>query len=579
MSIMHILIPVNFCALGELLGRSGGISVTNQPTVVFCFDGLDFRYLNRFRDVTPTIDSLRGRGVVADLRSSIPPWTGCAWPTFYTGVGPGHHGAYGFFSYDGYPDTAEIVTRDDVRAPAIWTYLTDRGRRTVVVNMPVTYPAEPIDGVLIPGYLAPEEAAGHPPGIRDDLATALGEPYRIYAEDELSLSGTEKLDAYCELIDLRGRAAAHLLATQEWEVAFVQLQKTDSAFHQFTDESAFQRVYEAADGVVERVLDAVNGRPNVILCSDHGIGPATGYSIHVNDILRADGLVRTTARDTAPSMRKHRSALLDDDHEDRLGQGARFVGVAATLLRQGGIDPANLVAGLRRLGLGGAVSTILPADAKRHAVQGVEWTDSHAYCRVGSEMGVRLNVVGREPDGIVSPSEYESVRSTVIDRLASLTTPDGDPAFAFVEPREAIYEGPAVEAAPDVIFLPTEMEHVVSPTLVGAPFVPVDTYTHKRDGVFLAAGPAFDGAASDLERSGSPSRGRPRLDILDVAPIIFGAIDCPVPERLEGSVPPGLLEREPVRSAYTDLRADSPGTDHHRPGGDVTRHLEDLGYL
>ena len=121
------------------------------------FDALSWRYLDAFD--LPNFESLIDRGVAAPLESTFPPWTGSAWPSMYTGVDPSHHGVYSFFDVAvGYPDEAGLISRNDVQAPALWNYLTAVDRSSAVLNVPVTHPAEPIDGALVPGYLAPEEA-------------------------------------------------------------------------------------------------------------------------------------------------------------------------------------------------------------------------------------------------------------------------------------------------------------------------------------------------------------------------------------------------------------------------------------
>jgi hypothetical protein len=104
--------------------------------------------------------------------------------------------SFGFFRYDHYPDESDIVTRNDVQAPAIWNYLTTLGVPSIVVNVPVTYPAEPIDGVLIPGDLSPADAPGYPTDVRDELRQAVGEYQAVQvlvAEMDATLAGARHL--------------------------------------------------------------------------------------------------------------------------------------------------------------------------------------------------------------------------------------------------------------------------------------------------------------------------------------------------------------------------------------------------
>lgn len=537
-------------------------------TVVLGFDALSMDYLDTFD--LPNFDALRDRGVTAPLEATFPPWTGSAWPSMYTGVAPGSHGVYSFFDFEtGYPDDAALVTREDVQAPALWEYLTDRGKSAAVLNVPLTHPAAAIEGVLVPGYLAPEDAAGTPPGIRDELSTALDEEYRIYAAEETGEADAAMLETYLSLIDLRGRAARHLIEQRHPDVAMVQVQKTDTVFHQFDDRDAFRRVYEAADSVVRTVLESVPDDANVIVCSDHGIGPTRGYNIYVNEILREAGFVEATRDGETPTLSdsKHHLAGDAEDSNDDGGAVSATVSGLTTALSRIGVQPGDVYAMARRVGVDGVLRRVLPADAAGSIARHVDWAASTAYCRSGPELGVRVNLAGREPEGTVPPDQYEAVRDRLLETLSAVETPDEEPAFEWVRRREEVYEGPETAAACDVLFKPANMNHVVATNLLGKRFVPIDKYNHKQDGVFVGAGPAFDATAAV-----------DRLSLTDVAPTVMALADAPVPSRMTGSVPAALLTVEWTADSYEGLDAGGGAT----PAGDtdaVEARLADLGYL
>jgi predicted AlkP superfamily phosphohydrolase/phosphomutase len=536
--------------------------------MVFALDGVAFPYLDAFD--LPNLEALRSRGVEAPLGSTHPPWTASAWPSMYTGTDPSHHGVFTFFDFEGtYPDEADVVDRTDVRRPALWNYLSDDGLPSIVLNVPVTHPAEPIEGALIPGYLAPEEAAGHPKGVRADVSDALGAEYRIYAESELSDDPAEKLDGYVDLIDLRARAAEYFLSSREWSLAVVQVQKTDAVFHNFDDPAAWERVYAAADRLVGRVLDAVDGEPNVVVCSDHGMKSRSGQVIYVNEVLREHGFVEATseAEREGPSLEDRKRNLIDGDPDPngKSTLAGRAVSGVAAALEAVGISPGNVYGALERAGLGRAALELLPEDA--NVGERVDWRASEAYCRLGTEMGVRINLAGREPDGVVPPSKYDQVRDRIIEVLSDLQTPADEPAFEFVEPRERIYDGPNAERAPDVVFRPAEMNHGVVAGLVGQRFIPTDQHNHDVDGVFVGAGPGFD-----------PDGAVDGLSLVDVAPIVMALLGRPVPRRMTSRVPPEVLAVDVDYGVYDGVEfataSDEPAEDDQ-----VEERLEDLGYL
>lgn len=544
------------------------------PTLVLGFDALTFDYLNEFD--LPNFEALRAEGIEAPLGSTHPPWTASAWPSLYTGLDPSHHGVYDFFDHaDGYPDETTFVTRSDVHAPAIWNYLSARDIPSIVLNMPVSNPADRINGVLIPGYMGPEDAPGHPDGIREELAEAIGE-YRVYSRAEVSEDKTEKLAGYLELIDLRRRAAQYLLTNVDWEVAVIQVQKTDAVFHQFTERDAHRRVYEAADELVGSVLDTVPEDTNVVVCSDHGIGPVAGYRIYVNQILAQHGFVETTKEGGRVGIVDEKRRLMGQGRSGgESGSGnsqssplARAIGRVASTLDRAGASPADVYAVAQRLGVAPLLVRLLPKRVRKglESREHVDWRRSKAYCRSRNELGVRINLEGRDPHGVVSESEYETVREEIIDVLSGLRTPDGQPAFEFVTRRETLYDGPYSDEACDVLFMPLEMNNAVELQLTGREFLPADTNDHKRNGVFVASGPAFEGASAPET-----------LSITDVAPVVMALAGCPVPERM-GELPPGLLGIPSSRASYPDVEF-ATGDTEESTDGRMEERLEDLGYL
>lgn len=542
----------------------------STKTVVLGFDALDFRYLDEFQDSLPNFAALRADGVEAPLASTFPPWTGSAWPSMYTGTDPSHHGVYGFFHYGtDYPDDATLASRNDVKAPAIWNYLSSLERSTIVMNVPVTHPADPIEGVLIPGYLAAEDEETHPPEIREELRAALGEDYRIYSRAEMSDDPDEKREGYLDLIRMRGDAAIHLLTEHEWDVAVIQVQKTDAVFHNFDDGATFRRVYEAADDMLGRVRETA-GDANVVVCSDHGIGPVTGYNIYVNQILANHGFVETTDRATGKSLADEKAEFTGQgshgsDSDDGLLVSA--FSAADSLLGAVGLSPGDVYGLAQRAGIASALMKVVPRSYVSSVSESVDWRRSAAYCRSNTELGVRINLEGRESDGVVPEGEYEAVRDEIIDLLSDLRTPDGEPAFDFVKRREEVYDGPYTEDACDVLFMPKDMNNAVATKLIGNEFVPIEKYDHQRDGAFIAHGPAFDGSV-DLDE----------LSLTDVAPTIMAAVGLPVPAAMTGSVPDGLLAGPVTREEYEDVSFGG-GADGRDDEDEMEDRLESLGYL
>jgi len=501
----------------------------------------------------PTLSSLFERGVGGDLESQIPPWTPSAWPSLYTGVNPGKHGAFDFLAFDGYE--WGIVDRTRVREHALWELLDRRGLSSVVVNVPVTEPPRAFDGALVPGYVASDPPTCHPEGVLDDLTDALGE-YRVYAPEGVEGDGQRRW--YRRLVEMRGAAFRHLVDEYDPDFGFLQFQQTDTVFHERPgDDDAIATVFEAVDEQLAATVEACDP-DTVVVVSDHGIGPYRGYEFRVNEYLREHGFVASEQGEGGmpswSSLNRERRGNEGSSLARRLVAGAARVGL--TSQRIGAV--------LETLGLADVVLDHVSTDTVRAATERVDFASSTAYMRSRTELGVRINRAGREPDGIVSPSEYEAVRGDVVDALRAARTPEGDPVFEEVVPVESYFDGPYTEEGADVLAVPADFEHYLSASLRGDVFgEPSEPWNHKRDGVVAAVGDGVDAAA-----------GVGDAHLFDVAPTVLSTLGVPPSTRMDGDPLPFVDAVDPDEYAPYTASAGERTTDE-----DVQRRLANLGYL
>ena len=510
--------------------------------------------------VTPTLERIFEGGVSGTLESQIPPWTPSAWPSAYAGVNPGKHGVFSFLSFDGYD--WDVVNRTDVDEFALWELLDRNGLSSVVVNVPVTHPPDEIDGAIVPGYIAPEDPRCHPEGILSDVREAIGE-YRVYDESpDRDVSADEQRDEYCELTRMRGEAFRYLVERFDPDFGFLQFQQTDTVFHERPgDWEAIERIYAEVDEQIRAIVDE-HDPDNVIVVSDHGIGEYEGYEFRVNEFLDDIGLVeRTAGGGGMPSWSSiARKKLREGEPGDGLDETPleRTLAVASRF----GLTSQRIAAALERVGLKDVVLEYVPADAARAASERVDFAASTAYMRTRIELGVRINLEGREPDGVVPPEEYEAVRNRLVATLREVETPDGDPVFDAVVPREELYHGDNVESAPDVITVPADFDHFLSASLRGDRFdAPTEPWNHKIDGAFAATGDTVDDADPFVAH------------LFDVAPTVLATLDVPISDRMDGSPMPFVAATE--TRTYPTYERDAERTGDER----VEQRLTSLGYL
>lgn len=498
----------------------------------------------------PTLAGLFDRGVVDSLESQIPPWTPSAWPSLYTGVNPGRHGAFDFLAFDGYD--WGLVNRSHVREHALWELLDRHGRSSVVVNVPVTGPPRPFDGALVPGYVSPEPPTCHPEGLLERIEAEIGE-YRVYAPD--GVDGDEQLTWYRRLVEMRGEAFRLLAGEHDPDFGFLQFQQTDTVFHERPkDDTAVRTVFEAVDDQIERTLTACDP-DRVIVASDHGIGPYGGTEFRVNEYLAQQDYLRTTSGEGGmPSW----TAIKDDDGASTPSVAERAVALASAV----GLNSQRLGAVLDRLGLKAFVLDHVSTDTVRAGTERVDFPNSAAYMRSRTELGVRINKAGRDPDGVVAPAEYPSVRSDLIGALEAARTPDGDPVFGDVAPAEEYFEGPYLDDAVDILTVPAGFDHMVSASLRGETFGATDEWNHKPAGVVALAGDGVDTAA-EVEAA----------HLFDVAPTVLSSLGVPPSTRMDGETLPPITAVPP--ESYPPFEARVTRSDDEA----VTRRLSQLGYI
>ncbi len=510
----------------------------------------------------PHIESICEAGVSGPLESQVPPWTASAWPSLYTGTNPGKHGVFGFLTYSGYD--WDVVNATHVRERALWELLDAEGKSSVVVNVPVTHPPREFDGALIPGYVAPDNPTCHPDGILDDVREEIGE-YRVYPRHTGTgeTSTDEKIGEYRETIRMRGEAFRYLTERFDPDFGFVEFQNTDTVFHECPgDFSAVRAVYEAVDEQVGEILDLCEPE-TVIIASDHGIGKYEGYDIRVNTLLRDAGFTETARGGKGmPSWDVIRDEQFFNgkEGENRDALLERAMRVAARV----GITSQRINTVLSRLGLAEFVVSYVPKGMIRAGTEQVDFPSSMAYARSHIECGIRMNVAGREPDGVIPPEQYDTVREEIIDLLSDLETPDGNPAFEDVAPREAYFQGPQSENAVDIVLVPHEFDQFLSTQLREEAFgPPTELYNHKREGIVAAAG---EGISTEKSLTGA--------HLFDIAPTVLAALGLPRGEHMDGEVLP-IVESVGEQTYPEPKERVREATDEQA----VEARLSDLGYI
>ena len=214
-----------------------------------------------------------------------------AWPSIYTGLNPGNHGIYGFVTQQRGENQDYILhNSDSIKGKAVWDILGKNGRKSVIVNVPLTHPPYPINGVMVSGF---PSSRNEPKAYPKRVERALREKYPEYIidnepleKDYSRLDKSQFIEATHRLIRTRTRVALDLMRTEPWDLFFMVYTESDRLQHVFwpyIDESyqrtihdhseykeTLPRLYEELDKSLEMILDTLPEDTTLMIVSDHG---------------------------------------------------------------------------------------------------------------------------------------------------------------------------------------------------------------------------------------------------------------------------------------------------------------------
>lgn len=532
----------------------------------------------------PNLAGLMSKGCHGPLASTLQPVSAPAWTTFMTGTNQGQHGLYDFVRRRTGSYKLEVTNASMIAVPTVFDLVGDCGLRVVALNVPYTFPPHPVNGVLVSGPFAPVADARlvYPPELGKTLM-GLVDGYFITADYDPGVP--DPLSAYVSAlergVEYRRRLATYLMDTNPWDLFVVVFMATDQVQHFFWhcmpdsgDDNrarfrhAIRGVYQRVDQAIGSLLERIDKDIVVITMSDHGAGPLHRV-VNLNRWLDEAGFLRFR-----PSQNRSGGRWQ-----------ARLVNGLVNAYRHR--TPATLRArvrshlGVRRFEqLKGDIETTLFTSA-------IEWRETTAYA-LGAAGNIYLNVVGREPEGIVQPGpEYETLRNELADTLAAMEDPETNQRIVRrVWRREELYHGPFLEQAPDLLIEWGDYRYWGRGRydIWSAPIFEdrktldfsalLLTGTHRPDGIFIASGP---GVKAGAEIDGAR--------LIDLAPTILGILDLPIPGYMDGSVlqaafVEGAIESTVLPDAVTTVQSHRGESGYTSEDvAKISRRLEDLGYL
>jgi predicted AlkP superfamily phosphohydrolase/phosphomutase len=414
---------------------------------------------------------------------------------------------------------------------SLWNILSSHDLRVGIVNVPMTYPPEAVNGFLISGLGTPDyQTFTYPPDLSERL---LRNGYRVNRRMFHQSPGDEQafIDDTYDISERLTQATLRLMAEEPWDFFMVVYRDTDEmahAFWSYMDDThpihnpttaqpyrgAILDCYRRMDKAIGKLIEAAGPETSVFIISDHGTGPLY-KDVFLNEWLRREGFLVTK---TPKSTRR--------------------------ILARMGLTRANVSRVLRALGLLrverwikdllGERIAALPRDTWGDFDEVIEWSQTTAYS-YGYHGQIYINLAGREPQGIVNRDDFERVRTEIRQALDRWMDPaDGRPVVSATYTSDELFHGPHTAHAPDLVVVMRDLAYITrhryefgdQPNLLFTEPLTHETGGHRLNGVLIASGPGLaqiDGQASEAS-------------LMDITPTVLHLLGCPVPEHIDGQV-------------------------------------------
>lgn len=397
--------------------------------IVLGLDGVPYTLIQSYIDkgLMPNLKSIVEKGSIHQMDTVLPEVSASAWSSFMTGKNPAKTNIYGFFDMKKDSYSYMFTNFLSLKEPPIWNLINREIRKSsVVINMPLTYPAQPMKGALISGFVSPVlDKSVYPQSLLSVLK-------KMSYEVDLNLmqiAGDKEmlLHKAIEMLDKREKLLNLLWKQLDWQLFTCVITGTDRIHHFLMDafnndkhplNSLFEEYYKRVDSFIGRLNSRLEENDRFILLSDHGF-EVTKYEVNLNVLFKQLG-------------------WLED-----VGNEKKSLENITENTRVFALDPARIY----------------------------------------------INSSNRYPRGIkMTDEEQKTLLERVISELNKLVSPDGEKVINAIHRKEDIYSGSYLQYAPDLVLVANEgfsFKATIEPSEV---FVKPSRHTghHNSHDAFLA---------------------------------------------------------------------------------------------
>lgn len=266
-----------------------------MKSAIIGLDGVPVKLLQTLadNDTMPHMKQLIKQGTLTAMRSSLPPNSAASWNSMITGTNPGNHGVYGFTDFIPGTYTQSFHNSHKLKTQPFWRKTTES---SLIINLPAAYPAQPMNGTMITGFVSPSiEKSVYP---NTHLPWLKEHEYKIDVDASLFKESVPLfLTQLNKALDKRLETLDYLLENQRYDTLFFVVTGTDRIEHYlwdaYTDKTHqyhqdFLDFYTRIDQAIQHITDKLPEDAPLMMLSDHGMGPIH-KAVNLNTLLRQEG--------------------------------------------------------------------------------------------------------------------------------------------------------------------------------------------------------------------------------------------------------------------------------------------------
>jgi predicted AlkP superfamily phosphohydrolase/phosphomutase len=277
---------------------------------VFGIDGLELNIINKYIDNLPGFKFIKENGCLGRVQSVFPADSVPAWTTIFTGLNPSAHGIIRGKDYVESVEDFEKLHHFKLQGNTFWDKLSEKGKKCLIINPFLAYPAWPINGTMVSG----------PAFVEGDISKYPDTTKIIHPETFGGYQAISSLDAIKkDLISAHNHTRLlweeyiELIKNDYYDLSFITFTTLDRIQHYswryfdkddplYAEDKELSNIIfntlKLFDSYIDSVIKKMSNDDCIYIVSDHGFARRPYNLINLNELLRKQGFLKLNSHYT-----------------------------------------------------------------------------------------------------------------------------------------------------------------------------------------------------------------------------------------------------------------------------------------